>query len=690
MHCTLYNVFSNILNQVFAWHHVRKNLDQWQVRNYKYSRGVSGEDVTRILFEDIVLNKNPARALDRVLQLSALNKYYTMLDSERERNDFRRHAAKYINIWLPDCAFEVSFTNRYMVDQWEAKTTARKFIKTGDRIKYLCGELVQISLEDEGDEKFIENAFSITYSSRRKTPSLFLGPARFSNHDCNANAKLESRGSEGMLVIAVRDIEVGDEINVHYGDNYFGEDNCECLCASCEKYGQGAWLYGTGEDGTRTPRAGSEEANDPGSRRSKRKRNIVDYKQRLREANTRMDEEGSAKRRKAEVEYNGRAEEWTPTPETRDLHHKLHGKHKDKAIFKAATEPAHARTAAMLALVGRSALPPKTPATIKSEYERSLHGSRWEWGRRSTSDGMEGPPKSAYYKSHMLFAFLKREPFDEERTYKPKALQPPMSALPSVEVETEHSQDSAVSSEEASIFDVDHVERHSASPVTEPPSTDDSAVEPELIDITSHDDHSQDSIVTPKKRGRPPKSPLGDPFRPSSLVKGTTEIQRNPQELQEDTEPTSPEALTTAAEPVQPIAVTELTTAKSTDLTSSKPLNFDNKSPSSPTQSKADTAHRVPGDYLRTSRLLGPKNSRWVDCRTCDEVFIQHDSNQTRRECPRCERHSKLYGFQWPQTDYERGDSKVQKRVMDHRTVNRYLSRAEEMEVSKRGRGCIR
>ena len=366
----------NPLDQVFAWHHVRKNLDQWQVRNYKYSRGVSGEDVTKILFEDIVLNKNPARALDRILQLSALKKYYSLLPSDRERNDFRRHAAKYINIWLPDCAFEVSFTNRYMLDQWEAKTTARKLIKTGERIKYLCGELVQISLEEQDDEKFIENAFSITYSSRRKTPSLFLGPARFSNHDCNANAKLESRGSEGMLVIAVRDIEVGDEINVHYGDNYFGEDNCECLCASCEKYGQGAWQYGTEEHGAHTPRAGSEEVNDPGSRRSKRKRNIVDYKQRLREANTRMEEEHPSKRRKADVEYNGRAEEWTPIPETREPPRKLNSKQKVKPVLKTPTKSVDARTASMLALTGRSEMPSKSPAIIKGEFNRSPFGRR--------------------------------------------------------------------------------------------------------------------------------------------------------------------------------------------------------------------------------------------------------------------------------------------------------------------------
>ena len=686
--------------------------------------------MTRILFEDIVLNKNPARSLDRILQLSALQKYYTMLDSERERNDFRRHAAKYINIWLPDCAFEISFTNRYMVDQWEGKTTARKFIKNGEKIKYLCGELVQISLGEEDDDRFIENAFSITYSSRRKTPSLFLGPARFSNHDCNANAKLESRGNEGMFVIAVRDIEVGDEINVHYGDNYFGEDNCECLCASCEKYGQGAWRYAAEEDGMQTPRAGSKEAADPGSRRSKRKRNIVDYKQRLREANTRMEEERPIKRRRAEVEYNGRAEEWTPTPETRDLHNKLYSKIKDRSLVKAATSPVHARTAAMLALVGRSGLPPRTPAAIKSEYEKSQHSSRWGFSdrpasngrgksafrgrsRRSTSSVAEGPPKDACYKSHMLFAFLKRESFEDDHMFKPKQPPPQVSNIPSVEVEMEHSQESTASSEEASVFDIDHIERRSASPITEPPSGEDSAIEPDNIDLgnadlyteeqlaepknihlSGADVYNEDQIATPKKRGRPPKSLLSKIVTPSAIVINSTETPPCQPENQETAESTIPAPVEDSSEPVQPIAVTELTATKAADLTatSKKPVSTfsGNNPPASPTLSTTLTAHRIPGDYIRTSRLLGPRNSRWVECRTCDDVFIQQDAHQTRRECPRCERHSKLYGFQWPQTDYERGsEGNAQKRVMDHRTVNRFLSRAEEMEVSKRGRGCV-
>ncbi|KAI5291022.1 Histone-lysine N-methyltransferase set9 [Ascosphaera acerosa] len=100
-------------------------------------------------------------------------------------------------------------------------------------------------------------------------------------------------------------------------------------------------------------------------------------------------------------------------------------------------------------------------------------------------------------------------------------------------------------------------------------------------------------------------------------------------------------------------------------------------------------APRRPGDYTRTVKLLARRYDRWVCCLTCHEWFVQADSYQTRRECPRCERHSKLYGYQWPKTQ-KWGPRDPEERVLDHRTVHRFLSREEEADVVRRGRGCVR
>lgn len=72
----------------------------------------------------------------------------------------------------------------------------------------------------EEEEELIKSSrrdFSIVVSSRNKTASLFLGPARFANHDCGASARLMTTGTNGMEIIAVRDIEIGEEITVSYG-----------------------------------------------------------------------------------------------------------------------------------------------------------------------------------------------------------------------------------------------------------------------------------------------------------------------------------------------------------------------------------------------------------------------------------------------------------------------------------------
>jgi len=94
---------------------------------------------------------------------------------------------------------------------------ARLDIKKGEVFKYLIGAEVIMTPEEEEQINSSRRDFSIVLSSRNKSASLFLGPARFANHDCGANARLMTSGTAGMEIIAVRDIEVGEEITVTYG-----------------------------------------------------------------------------------------------------------------------------------------------------------------------------------------------------------------------------------------------------------------------------------------------------------------------------------------------------------------------------------------------------------------------------------------------------------------------------------------
>jgi len=167
------------------------------------------------------LSKDAAKAEAQMLALPGLKKFSDNLKTEKEKTDFRQHLRKYVNIYLPDCPFEVSSTNRYTVVTHEAAVVARRYIKKGEVVKYLCGIQVIMTPEEEEHIKSSGRDFSIVVSSVKKSASLFLGPARFANHDCDANARLMTTGNAGMEIIAVKEIEIGDEITVSYGMFYF-------------------------------------------------------------------------------------------------------------------------------------------------------------------------------------------------------------------------------------------------------------------------------------------------------------------------------------------------------------------------------------------------------------------------------------------------------------------------------------
>lgn len=82
--------------------------------------------------------------------------------------------------------------------------------------------------------------FSVIRSARKGCSQLFLGPARFVNHDCEPNVEFYRMGSQ-MAFRCIKHIRINEEIVTYYGDNYFEVDNAECLCATCEARQQGAF-----------------------------------------------------------------------------------------------------------------------------------------------------------------------------------------------------------------------------------------------------------------------------------------------------------------------------------------------------------------------------------------------------------------------------------------------------------------
>jgi len=140
---------------------------------------------------------------------------------------------------MSDCPFEIGQTKRYSLKP-QACVRACKRIKGKTPIKYLTGRLFPLTEKEKNRLQSQGNDFSMVLSSRVKRTLLYLGPGRLVNHDCNPNARFNPT-SYGIEFVALRDINVGEEITVSYGEDYFDENNRNCLCETCQLQNRNGW-----------------------------------------------------------------------------------------------------------------------------------------------------------------------------------------------------------------------------------------------------------------------------------------------------------------------------------------------------------------------------------------------------------------------------------------------------------------
>jgi [histone H4]-N-methyl-L-lysine20 N-methyltransferase len=508
---------------------------------------------------------------------------------------------KYIHIYLPDCPWEVSTTNRYTIDTHEAAVTARKYIKKGEVVKYFSGTMVAMTAEEEKDLDLTRCDFSIVMSSRKKTPSLLLGPARFANHDCNANGKLVIRGTDGMEVVAARNIEVGDEITVSYGEDYFGIENCECLCKTCEDAGRNGWTSNeTLELSSRLPTPVTEdelELPGPYSFRKKRK-------------------------------YGSDSDSETPSaaPTPR----------KKRAMGRVSSKLSH--------------------EIIINDVDESS-----ETAVKQSIETVEGPPDTKATASIRVAIHTESVSISTPSS----RISPSLSA----------SEDSGASTQSTEATSV-------------------SEWSPK-IKVESADDirggmTNEDTIVV----ACPPLSSINI----AKDILSETESVLSELSATQEFDEANMTVLRTKLNPPTPLKRKrfEYLPSPSTPTTSKRSKLSPSETPTPTPRSKSsisvmsttsmDTARRIPGDHTLTPLLLAQPYDRWVSCHTCPEWFVQSDSYFTRKECPRCERHSKLYGYRWPKTDKD-GPKDTEERVLDHRTVHRFIYPDEEREIKRKGKG---
>ncbi|RDL38162.1 Histone-lysine N-methyltransferase [Venustampulla echinocandica] len=635
-----------LVDHVYFWTHIRKNK-----RAYHSSRGIREEDVTSILQKSVIIEKDAAKAETQLLALPGLKKFLGSLKTEKEKDDFRKHLRKYISIYLPDCPFEVSTSNRYTIDTHEAAVTTRRLIKKGEVVKYLCGIQVIMTPEEEDHIKKSRRDFSIVVSSRNKSASLFLGPARFANHDCGANAKLMTTGNAGMEIIAVRNIELGEEVTVSYGENYFGEDNCECLCKTCEDNCQNGWTQGDDKNESIPKLSIEQEASGSGSLYSLRRRS------------NRLDS----------ADDSSRNQSMTPDINIRPR------------VLRTITR-------SLSGLKNVESMLGKSPS-IEPQISNLKR-------KRVTESFTEESAFEKEPQSEPESLALKRERLGEMLAPSPSCEQPGTESVVKIEESNiGFSEMASVQPSPTSSTPASRQRSQSTSSADRQTSTDATSVDDDTIVVDARVNASGIPIAKKPRLDKQP-NPLEQAESGETIIVGPSTNPEHPA-VEEDGSGLSDvgssifgggnfEHLTTKASRCPENSKKRKLIEEDTS-NDGEPRKVRKKWGSCRTISSPEPAparpFRVPGDYVLTPLLLAQPTSAWINCKICEEPFVQENAYFTRSSCPRCERHSKLYGYMWPKTDKE-GRDDSEERVLDHRTVHRFIRPQEERMVRKRNRSA--
>ncbi|KAF2204280.1 hypothetical protein GQ43DRAFT_188738 [Delitschia confertaspora ATCC 74209] len=592
-----------LVDRVYYWTTIRKNRSRFSA-----SRGIHEEDIADILRKSAIIEKDPAKAVSQLLQLPGLRSYVNRLPNQEEKDHFTRHMRRYLNIYMPDCPWEVTTTNRYMISEHEASITARKDIRKGEEIKYLTGVQVAMTKEQEESLDLSRKDFSIVVSSRKKTRSLFLGPARFANHDCNPNARLSTTGINGMQIVSVKNIEAGEEITVSYGEDYFGDDNEECLCLTCEMRQVNGWA--PFRPANRSKEGTPEEE----------------------------EEEEQQQQQQEEAATSGRKRKFTSISAT---------------TSRDGTPVSPDTKRAKLEVLDKSPIKrPESQVFGQRSLKRECGGSslRQEIPLSSIEDPVVDLAPTIEISREIRtqqHVGLLAVGLDEGSPL--SSTSPPLSS-------SAHSPKSSNSTDATSVDEYILMQEVVEKVQVEKDNTLVSGSAREVSTVGTNTSELQTSVPVDDEMSE--LSELSDSFELNDVLQKI--VKRKKLRI-----PSLPRTTRSSSRNVLRIAT---------------PLPMDS------IEDGYVANPRKPGDYTLTPLLLTTKHSRWVECRTCDSEFIEDNATHTHTECPRCERHSKLYGYVWPKTDKE-GKHDKEERILDHRTVHRFIEPEEEKYIKKGRRG---
>ncbi|KAF9924733.1 Histone-lysine N-methyltransferase set9, partial [Mortierella alpina] len=255
-----------LLDQTHLWFQTHKMNEGYQPLI------VNPDDILTIIQRRVIVEKNLDAAVKDLVKIPV---FEGVLGTKKQKQDFKSHAKKYFGMYLATAGFDISQTDRYtaVTKKLEACVIATRDFDEGAELAQCAGSTAALTEQQDGE---LESDFSVIRTSRRGT-FLFLGPARFVNHDCNPNCRFMWANNTTICFRALRPIRTNDEITTSYGDSYFGANNKECLCATCESRGQGAFSgRGSGSEPSASGKVEGHSENAPPTR-SLRSRKAVDY-----------------------------------------------------------------------------------------------------------------------------------------------------------------------------------------------------------------------------------------------------------------------------------------------------------------------------------------------------------------------------------------------------------------------------
>ncbi|RMD44076.1 hypothetical protein DV735_g1066, partial [Chaetothyriales sp. CBS 134920] len=565
-------------------------------------RGIKEDEIPQILLHHVIVAKDVVAAEKAIMRLPGLVRYFKGLRNKQKQDNFLAHLRKFIYMYQTDCPFEISTTNRYTITSYEAAVTARRRIKQGEYIKYLTGTLVPLTTEESINLDLTNRNFSIVVTGRKKSDQIFLGPARFANHDCDSNARLVMKGTESMEVIAVKNIEVGEEITVSYGDNYFGPNNAECLCHTCELEERNGW---TSPAAAAQPKAASstpEAEPDRSGRKTAKKR------KRDGSATPPKLQRNGLKRLKTLASPSKLQYSWTP-PSTSE----------SDITQEDADIPLNARPSSRSTPSGiqdpkqNLAIPP-----ISSKTAMQLPKSFPPTPSATSNSGQECELDTLAEATELL-----------------QTPQPVTIKLETVEKTT--------------------VENDQGKSIHATGASDDDDQDPLRL-------HSS-PISTPQSR------PAGLPSPPQTVTPFTITKVSTLYELPPDESDSGSELLSITAASTAPTIIPSIEPA---------PRKPKSRTSVGPSDAPTSAAIRIPGDYILTRKLLAQPHDRWEKRNGPGRPREQGASAQPKYSAYR--RQGRAGKGSWVE-----GGGDEEERVMDHRTIHRFVLPEEERELSRKG-----